>query len=485
MVHHILWRRASGDKQFSPFIRGADERPLRLILHSDSFKQLTGDSASAAALLYLHAGKTHLEVVDTRRGSLPWVEFEQVKPDANFITVVRYGPNGHRAGWTGVPLQGRLDELMQGWRTRAEVQGYSAARADELWHEWLIFRSSKAIGTDVLVTASDWLLRRMRETEGFRNIMNPIEALKLVGLFLRSRQEYGVYRSTIGTDDLSISRGQFYSTLADSLLPSVSTALVLSRNAGPAHLRADVENLHRTAAHRFRCALEARDSILTHYYAASGWDRSGWIHDGWSAVAEEALDQMLYHFDYLALLLLGALDALALAAYHMFEVVRFRPRLAQNRVGIRSRDLHVGLKMATARALSAILNARKFEWIVSLIAEPRNTIHKEAIALSRAVVHGDPERSGRALQVTLPPTAAGNIRAAVQGLGFTLADWGMRNHHNGAIELDLASYSCALVTWSARAIERVERAFASDMRRVRGVTVLKQPQPLTACWRRD
>jgi hypothetical protein len=113
---------------------------------------------------------------------------------------------------------------------------------------------------------------------------------------------------------------------------------------------------------RCKHAIQARDLIGESFYAP---------HDDASG------DDSAYHFDYLTLLLVGALDAQARVAHRVYRL----PGL--NRVsfkgGARSGFLN-GLREAGGTELYDLLTTTKVENFLTLLFEIRNTIHEASLS---------------------------------------------------------------------------------------------------------
>lgn len=169
-------------------------------------------------------------------------------------------------------------------------------------HSELLFAAHERFGHDLLVTTDASLLELSVSTEN-ANILPPSLALPLTHLYLRTREEF-IYDA--GTMALrKFNRGLFYLVLLRALLPELWPFMAASS-------RQTAVSGTLCAAIRIRLirALQAQDELGRLFFAQrhSSDDR----------------DRMAYHFEYLALLLLAAIDA-------QLRVVRHAYRLSMSR----------------------------------------------------------------------------------------------------------------------------------------------------------
>jgi hypothetical protein len=106
---------------------------------------------------------------------------------------------------------------------------------------------------------------------------------------------------------------------------------------------------------RCKHALQARDLIAEAFYAPHG---------------DQARDDTEYHFDYLTLLLVGALDAQARIAHRVYSVSG-----SERLVNFRRLDFLEALRSNGAQSLYDLLTEASVVSYLTLLFRVRNTIH--------------------------------------------------------------------------------------------------------------
>ena len=176
---------------------------------------------------------------------------------------------------------------------------------------------------------------------------------------------------------------------------------------------------------RRRCAraLEARDIIGQQFYCGPDYCDH---------------DRVQYHFDYLPLLLTGALDALARVVYRVYGLSKPNERRVAFRNWEGNQDRFFdALDNQGATDLVHLLRQQDVQDVLTVLHELRNTIHAAALP-----------RPGRTLGITPtpPPTtvidtaAAGEVKAAALR-SHSLGHWGL---HEAYGDLCLEPYACAV-----------------------------------------
>lgn len=221
--------------------------------------------------------------------------------------------------------------------------------------------------SDILVTYSTKILQHRHEP-GIRqlNPRTPCEALKVLGLFLRSRDDY-TWRANIRIKG----RWVFYWALARHHLPEMwpyfSACLFASKNR-----KDDTAGVAQAVLERASRALQARDAIGFQFYAPQD---------------DDTRSHMMYHFDYLTLLLSGAIDAQARIAHRTYNIAKppekytsFHNNQFRNELREKGRDLHE-------------LIITKYDGLLTLLAGLRNTIHGASLVGMGSETRGRPQTS--------------------------------------------------------------------------------------------
>jgi hypothetical protein len=206
----------------------------------------------------------------------------------------------------------------------------------------------------MLVSAAPGVLER-RDRPWLRqaNPRLPTEAARLVGLFLRSRENYTYFPKT---DDNPFDYYLFYRVLTMQRLPRMWRYLYACLAAQKLR-RDDIDIIADGVLIRFARALAARDYIGFTFYGAHGSDA--------------ARLRMEYHFDYLTLLIAGTFDALAKIAHRVYSISKPNERNAS----FRKARFQDALKRDGAMALYTLVTDERAQAIMTLAHVPRNSIH--------------------------------------------------------------------------------------------------------------
>jgi len=329
----------------SAFLRGNSERPLRVTLHSSSFSSASDEDSEAINALHDLSRFSEIQAVDTEAGKLPHLQIGTFKAESQEIPFI-------------VTNRGQETELKitqaQYW---AELAAQLAGQTDPQYHDskvvfldLVVARAHNHLGHDLLVTLSRPLLdNRTQSNMSTINIRTPIEAAKIVGLFARSRETY-TCRGRV-----SLGRGLFYWVLARHRLPSMWRYFSGCIEADA--IRKDgTLYLGQSILVRAVRALEARDGIGMQFYLAQG---------------NNTRDAIMYHFDYLTLLLVGVFDAEARIAHRVYGVTQPQERNAS----FRRKDYWEALGHNGATNLYNTISGQRFQDLLTLLHELRNTIH--------------------------------------------------------------------------------------------------------------
>ncbi len=327
----------SGDE--SAFARGAKERPLRLVLDRESI----GDS-EAANVLAGFGRRQLLEVVSTRDEGLSKLTIDDVRDD--IMTTDVHHPDG---SWSrsGVPFANQYEEIAR--RHSAKGMGDEQALLQQL----LLVEACGANRVDALVTNSAYLLAEREDGHlGRRNLFTPEEAASVVGLWLRSRNDF-----TVDADERFVARvapSSFYLIVARELLPEWWRWF-------SACARAHDDTLTRlggSAITRLANALRARDRLLTN-----------------SQLQQEPTsgDEILFYLDVVLLMAVGAFDVVARVADHIYGIAK--PRSA----GWSREGWRVRLSNHDPGLAGLVEPGQPHRNLVDLIALLRNSIHGEAL----------------------------------------------------------------------------------------------------------
>ncbi len=178
----------------------------------------------------------------------------------------------------------------------------------------------------------------------------------MVGLFLRSRDNYTYSAGRSGR--VAFDRGLFYWILMRHRLPAMWRyfgACVLAEKVR----QDDIVYLSQSILTRCERAIQARDKIGEQFYVPQG---------------NNSRDAIMYHFDYLTLLLAGALDAQARIAHRAYKISK--PR--ENDVSFRRPPFLKALEQSASPLFALVTDSHNRD-IIELIYLPRHTIHGAAL----------------------------------------------------------------------------------------------------------
>jgi hypothetical protein len=342
------------------------------------------------------AQRPSIETYDTQPGRFRHFKIETPASSDSHLTYVVTGPGGDRLFWGGL---GGPQQTLDWYRGRAamflgeDAGCVESAIVQAVVRELLIEDTHIEIGSDLLITCSPTVLERHQK--GFAHQANPLrpsEALYIIGLYLRSRDDY----TYSGGDAIRSSVGPtaFYRSLAELVLPHVQRSYLAC--LGPQgtgqhslHTVAMASSVLLRGAH----TLQALDEINIWLYSMHTWDNlARWSSDR-QAARERAWDKILYHFDHLLSLLSGAMDVQARVAHQIHfsskktSQVSFRSHWdAKNKVR-KPNDFCNKLKRAGHTSLVGVIDEPNFQDVLTLVREPRNTIHEVALGAFKTNAH--------------------------------------------------------------------------------------------------
>ena len=349
MIQNVIWPDPQMGEFCSPFLRGGKERSLRLSLHVQSLKNLSEeDSAGYTAIRELG----QLDLIDVLASG------EDTFPYWRFLP--RLDTNGYLH--LEVLRDGTVSSLHCGIHLDEEDRD---KRFDDLANnDTFAARAHIALHRDIFVTASPSLLG-CREKFKRANIHSPLEASRLVGLFLRSRDNWTYQR--VGVATCLTSRHSFYWVSSRTRLPALwryFSACVHARE-----FRGDeILYLGQSVLERSSRALQARDAIGEQFYLSQDHDTG---------------DVIMYHFDYLTLLLAGIFDAQAKIAKIVYGL-----DVEDNYVSFRNERFFLPeLQKRRVTELYKVVTNDRCKQLMVMLHTLRNTIHHAGLTttLSRIV----------------------------------------------------------------------------------------------------
>ena len=350
MIQQIKWGRRNSTEPVSPFTRGKADRPIRILLHSSSFAGADNDQLKAAELLRELTKLTVVEAIDTEPGALPYLEIENVNPDKSSIPIiVKDGKN-----WkikSGIRASEDWFKAFASSSDNSRIEGVDHERA---YQDFLVALATDELRYDVLITLSPYILGN-RKNPWLRsaNLRSPLEAVKTLGLLLRTRGGY--LFEPMPNYFLELDRRSIHKDSLRHKLPNLSRYTKACAHA-EALGSAGIKYLAESVLVRCTRILQARDEIGALFYMPQ---------------SNESRDAIMYHIDYLALLLVGVFDAQARVARRAYEINR--PN--EMDTGFRRKEFLKALKARSATGLYNLVSEQNFSDLTDLTHLIRNSIH--------------------------------------------------------------------------------------------------------------
>lgn len=436
MIPQIKWGRRSSDEPLSSFNRGKVTRPIRIILHSTSFDRADEYQLRAIELLQELTKLTRaIEVIDTAPGALPYLEIEDCNRDGSTIPItVKDGMNWKIKSGIRAP-----ENLFNAFASSVEKSRSEGFDRQSAYQDFLVARANYELAYDVLITLSPYLLGN-RENPWIRsvNLRSPLEAVKIIGLLLRTRGSY--LFEPLPHYFLELDRRSIYKELVRHKLPNISRYIRVCAYA-EAFGADGTTYLAESTLVRCMRALQARDDIGALFYMPQ---------------SNESRDAIMYHFDYLALLLTGAFDAQARVARRTYGISRPNDK----NTGFRHDKFLRALKGSSATALYNFVCDQHFRDLGDLIREIRNSVHSSIWPTIGSEYSGEPEESF----IKVPPPYQDKIWQAALRCG-SADDWGLIQLNDfSMLLLEPYSYAVNLVDECFRQIDEIARL--TDVKRL-------------------
>jgi hypothetical protein len=289
------------------------------------------------------------------------------------------------------------------------------------------------LGGDILVTNSPLLLTNNGNPALMHiNTRTPLEAVKIVGLFLRSREifTYQVFKNA----QASFNKHLFYWVLVRYLLPNMWRYFAVCVEAGNVR-HDDSLQLSQAILDRAVRAFQARDAIGIVFYGGD----------------PEPRETMIYHFDYLSLLLAGAIDAQCRIAHRTYSI-KGKERWASFRLNEQRKTFIDYLDAAGASELAQYIRSTEVQDFLTLLYETRNVIHGAGML---PIVQIDLTNNTRGVYFEVPVDIKDKLWKASETTGGP-NEWGLLKTHGGII-LEPYSFASSLVGHSLYVINSIAK----------------------------
>jgi hypothetical protein len=336
-----------------------------------------------------------VEAIDTEPGSLPHLEIGHYEPGATTIPItVTDGRN--RKTMSAIREPESLFKASGSFVEQPHTEGFSRQAA---FRDFLIARANHHLDYDILISLSPYLLSN-RDKPFLRcvNPRTPLEAVKIVGLLLRTR---GNYSFEAAPNYFRVfDRRSIYKVLLQHKLPSMWRYVKACAHAES--VRGDgIAYLAESILIRCARSLEARDEIGVRFYLLQNNDTR---------------DAIMYHFDYLTLMLMGTFDAQARVARRVYGI----NRPDEINTGFHRKEFHKALKRSADITLYNLVADRSFSDLMVLLLGIRNSIHGAVWPTIACEKFPEPEESF----IKVPPAYRNKIWEAAERCG-SAGKWGL------------------------------------------------------------
>jgi len=368
-IPRLYWYSNDPDRG-SPFCY-EESRALKLTIHDSSFSQLPDSELKAYELLKELGRLSELDVLQFLPGDHLHIQLKN--ETEGYVDI--FIENGD--GWQ----QGYIEIKELAW-TRC------ASEHEE--RECLELLAHRKLRRDIFITMSDYLISK-REGFSNQNILTPTEALKVVGLFLRSRNNWTYLMNAKGSR-AGACKESFYWILMRHKLPNMWSYHSACAQTGG--YDSSLMNLSSSVLDRCYTVLQARDEIGKQFYGDADHET------------------ILYHFNYLFLLITGVLDAQARIIHENYSF-----NGSAQHTGFTKKEFLKKLQKHVP-AVHKVVTKPENEALIKLLHNLRNTIHGSG---HKAHEHQFPGAE-KELDIELSNEIAVDVLAAAEKLGCTRTD---------------------------------------------------------------
>ncbi len=296
MIRKIIWPNTF--EKGNPFGGKDGTRFLSLTFHSKVYEEISPEELKALEILYEICSVNKIDVMSFDGKIYPKIVFRELdNSEENAVTVIN--EEAQTIQFTGIyPSRISKDRIIwiMGMYSSSRQHEFNNAREEIIQAE-----AHYALRRDIFVSTSPFLLKNRDKLDEL-NIHSPLEALKVVGLYMRCQNEHEWISELKGKVQFLASNNSYFEYFARGFLPANWRFLRYI----PDFLEAEDERyLGISVVNRCSSALQARDELAKLFYMPEEYGSS---------------DKRTYHFDYLTLLLTGALDALALILNRLYSL---------------------------------------------------------------------------------------------------------------------------------------------------------------------
>ena len=297
MISKLVW--SDTFEKGNPFGGTDGFRPLRITFHSSSFTSTIANNEQALDILLGLAKLDNIDAMSFDGSISPHIFIDLDRANKKNMVIAVINAEGKPIHFSGVStsyLEPNYIAYLLGIYSSSEEEKYKSIR-----QEILEVKSHGALRRDLFITTSSFLLSN-KDKFGELNIYTPSEALKIVGLYLRVTGEFEWISHIESNVRFLTTMDTFYEFLSRGLLPKSWKYI---SGLGLHNERKKLLSLGWSVLNRYSRVLQARDELGRLFYMPAN---------------SSTKDKMMYHFDYLTLLLTAAFDTQALIINTVFNL---------------------------------------------------------------------------------------------------------------------------------------------------------------------
>jgi len=415
-----------------PFALSNSPTSLKITFHKAGLMDLSTKEKQALDVIKLLCNIDAIEPLYTEGDGYPCIKLENTANTNAFnVTVMK--------DITAPALHTWVSNVESIKRTASILfyADYHKRNVDEktIFADLIFAEAHKEVHSNILITSAPWLVDQTDSNRA--NARLPTEAAQIIGLYLRSIGEFRIHDKH-GVF-LRVSPDMFYWALARSKLSNlwkyISACVQSSKTRND-----DTDQLGFSIIHRCSHALQARDKLGKLFYNGE----------------EYSADELMYHFNYVPLLLAGAIDAQLRISCRAYKLDR-----TEKNASYRNPNFIEKLSDKEANSLADFLSSEKIKATLDLIYDIRNTIHGAWIPGYKEISFQEApkivlELKGKALK-DIYPNAEALGSPSVWGLrkeDYYLEEMKPENKRT-RIELEPFSYCCKLLTEGFQIINQI------------------------------
>lgn len=420
-IRQMDWRSCGFNGEDNPFLKSNAKRKLLITIDDKNLVGVTGLEKDALEFLCNLKDHELLDMYGVEDQSFPRIRIQdEISTHKRFKVKVDFA-DSDKPTYTffhDLPSISQKIELIN------SCQNDNSFNDEQIKDGVLLFFAHQALKRDLFVSLPPFV-EVLNDSKCNSFAVSPREALKIIGLLLRSRDDF-----TLHCKDATFvtHRHDFYWFLSQMHLKCIRSMWGIDSFEQGKKQR--INSLISATIARIARAFQSRDNLAIQYFA------------------DQDFDLELYYLDYLSLLVSGTLDAVA-------RIVHSSCQIGGNDHGVGFRRLGFIEKLnnSSHNSLKDVINDNEFKAIISILGEYRNRIHeaefiKTSFNFERMLLVLDPETADKFLEASI------NLD--------NIEDWGIIDRKG--VYLSPFEFGCTLLDAGISIVDRIARALVSDLK---------------------